>query len=333
MADDLAGNTAATGFYSMRTATKDDVLACYRVLLGRQPESEEVVNHHLRNNPSIEDLLRLFSDTQECQRMLINRRAGDNCYYYTKAHIIDTDGTPAEVDQLFERVRKTWRSLGSSDPHFSVLTNPLYHSKNWTPQIEEDFYKTGQIEADVFVKACERNGIALTNSGTIVELGCGVGRLAEHLAPNFDRYVGIDISETHLSIAKARCESVSLPNVEYVLLPSFIESTRTFDVFFSLIVLQHNPPPIIVHLLEQMLARLNPGGVAFFQLPSALFDYDFQLKDYLRDVDAGDMEMHALPQKKVFEIFARYDCRPLEVIFDGKAGPLGFSYTYLCQKS
>jgi hypothetical protein len=37
---------------------------------------------------------------------------------------------------------------------------------------------------------------------------------------------------------------------------------------FSVITLQHNPPPIMAWLLSQLLGCLNPGGVAYLQIPS-----------------------------------------------------------------
>jgi hypothetical protein len=37
-----------------------------------------------------------------------------------------------------------------------------------------------------------------------------------------------------------------------------------FDFFYSVIVLQHNPPPVIVHMLKTVFAQLNPGGIGYF---------------------------------------------------------------------
>src|SRR5271169_236009 len=40
------------------------------------------------------------------------------------------------------------------------------------------------------------------------------------------------------------------------------------DLFFSIIVLQHNPPPVILGILDAAFAGLRPGGLAFFQVPT-----------------------------------------------------------------
>ena len=89
------------------------------------------------------------------------------------------------------------------------------------------------------------------------------------------------------------------------------------DLFFSLMVLQHNPPPVIAFVLQKILHRLKLGGIAFFQLPSM-----------------GEIEVHILPQKYVYAIAEREACRVLEVQPDGCVGqPQVTSNTFLLQKS
>ena len=46
-------------------ATRADVRLCYRVLLGRAPENEEVVEDQLKAAPTVLDLLRRISGSQE----------------------------------------------------------------------------------------------------------------------------------------------------------------------------------------------------------------------------------------------------------------------------
>jgi hypothetical protein len=88
-----------------------------------------------------------------------------------------------------------------------------------------------------------------------------------------------------------------------------------------MIVLQHNPPPVIAFIIEALIRALNPGGVAFFQVPTYRRGYTFSLTDYLsEDASKGGMEMHVLPQSKVFEIAQRAGGRVLEVIDDTWTG-------------
>jgi SAM-dependent methyltransferase len=317
----------------MSSATREDVISCYRVLLEREPESEAVISAHLKSSPSVLELVKRFLTGREFISRFVNPRAGEFNFYYSAVHRIDLNGTAEQLQKLHDHVCQVWTRLGDENPHWSVLTSPQYYHDRMTPEIENGFYETGELEVRAFIAACVRNGIAPNFAGTIVDLGCGVGRLGVHLSEKFHKYIGVDVSTRHLSLAQSRLKKIGRSNVELRLLPDFLSGTDAFDTFLSLLVLQHNPPPIISNLLREVLARLNPGGIAFFQVPSVLFNYNFHLAEYLQSIgDAAGMEMHALPQQRIFEILAMHDCQPVEVIFDGKAGELGISYSFLAKK-
>ena len=76
-----------------------------------------------------------------------------------------------------------------------------------------------------------------------------------------------------------------------------------FDLFHSIITLQHNPPPLIAEILAAAFAGLNPGGDAFFQVPTYERGYRWDIKNYLSDLaPRGGMEMHVLPQSVIFAV-------------------------------
>jgi hypothetical protein len=94
-----------------------------------------------------------------------------------------------------------------------------------------------------------------------------------------------------------------------------------FDVWFSYIVLQHNPPPVIAMVLRRALSMLAPGGVAIFQLPTHALGYRFDLAAYLAAPVSDAIEVHCLPQSVVFRLAAEAGCVPLEVREDTAMGP------------
>jgi hypothetical protein len=106
------------------------------------------------------------------------------------------------------------------------------------------------------------------------------------------------------------------------------------DLVFSVIVLQHNPPPLIAHVLRKLLGTLRPGGVAFFQVPTYARGYRFETAKYLRSKPRTDcVEMHVLPQAEVFSIVASSACETLEVLPDSCVGdPDWISNTFLVRK-
>ena len=106
------------------------------------------------------------------------------------------------------------------------------------------------------------------------------------------------------------------------------------DLFHSVIVLQHNPPPIIADILQHALNGLNGGGAAFFQVPTYGLNYGWNYDRFIApDLPAGEMEMHVVPQSVVFGLAARAGCVPVEVQPDGCAGmPYWVSNTFLFAK-
>ena len=97
--------------------------------------------------------------------------------------------------------------------------------------------------------------------------------------------------------------------------------TGPFDLWFSWIVLQHNPPPIIALILRRCFSLLAPGGVAVFQVPTYATGYRFRIAEYLGRIgDDGGIEMHVLPQHVVLGLAAAAGCQPLEIWQDGAAG-------------
>ena len=100
-------------------------------------------------------------------------------------------------------------------------------------------------------------------------------------------------------------------------------------------MLQHNPPPVILAILERVFARLQPGGIAYFQVPTYRAGYRFVLEEYLReDVGKSEMEMHVLPQSVIMQAAARHGLELLEVIEDPYTGmrPGEVSNTFLLRK-
>ncbi|HJT97018.1 MAG TPA: class I SAM-dependent methyltransferase, partial [Rhodanobacteraceae bacterium] len=219
-------------------------------------------------------------------------------------------------------IARTWTRLGDTEPHYSVVTDEKFKAGRIDANLDA-FHAGGQHSIARLDAALARSGIALANDATCFELGCGVGRLTAWLARRCAKVVATDISESHLALARRHVAEQGLDNVELQRLPSVdaIGLLPPFDLFFSVIVLQHNPPPVIAAILERTFARLRPGGLAYFQVPTYREGYVFRLGDYLRDeYDKGTMEMHVLPQRDVLRIAARHGLELLEVIEDPYTG-------------
>jgi SAM-dependent methyltransferase len=103
---------------------------------------------------------------------------------------------------------------------------------------------------------------------TVVEIGCGIGRITRILADRCERVVAIDVSPEML--ARARTEHPALENVEWLLgdgetLAGVPDASA--DGVFSHVVFQHIPDPAItLGYVAEMGRVLRPGGWAAFQV-------------------------------------------------------------------
>ena len=163
------------------------------------------------------------------------------------------------------------------------------------------------------------------------------GRVTRYLAERFEKVFGYDISKPHLQLAEEYLVNEGIKNVSlhHISKPSDIKNLPKVDVVYSVIVLQHNPPPIISFIVREMMRALNPGGIAFFQVPTYREGYRFSLQEYINsEATKREMEMHVLPQSTVFEIVGKEGGRLIEVFEDGWTGS-GHgerSNTFLIQK-
>jgi len=304
--------------------SREEILWCYRHLLKRDPESEAALSSHL-GNKSFRQLVEGFVQSPEFvdrtrppARPLARR---DRFYALNlKAMEVDTEATAEQLSAAIGKVKTAWTHLGAVKPHFSVLTDQQFLPENIGDSIDR-FWASGEAEAMDVQRILERQKFSDLASKTCVEYGCGVGRVTMGLAKRFRQTHGYDISRGHLAHARQRAQQVAQRNVFFHQCDDeVLADLETCDFFYSRIVFQHNPPPIIAELIRKSLKALNPGGIAIFQIPTYGFGYRFVLKDWLAADPVLDMQMHCLPQEKVFSLIAEADCVPLEVREDNATG-------------
>jgi hypothetical protein len=119
-----------------------------------------------------------------------------------------------------------------------------------------------------------------------------------------------------------------IANVELVLLQSLegLSALPEADFFYSVITLQHNPPPIQRFILDAVIGKLRPGGGFLFQTQTYHPDYRFEIENYLKS-PVDRMDMHSLPMHAVMEVLAAHGCTVREVMQDFWTGRLG-SHTF-----
>lgn len=301
--------------------TREAVIWAYRLLLAREPESADVVAEHLENSPELMTLRDVFIGSSEFHA-LAPAKLKPLLQGEEPVRVVETGGDPVLLRRLFEHVNRSWQHLGETDPYWSVITAPEYRGRP-SPEHIARFFASGAAEADRLQKALARIGLRLDGKGRCLEYGCGLGRVTRHLAPHFAHTVGVDISSAHLVLARQLAEADHVQGIEWRQLESLdhLSTLPEADFIYSVIVLQHNPPPVIDRVLTTFAQLLKPGGIAYFQVPTYRFDYEFRLADYVKtQLGRNEMEMHAFPQERIFRIFDEAGAVPVQVVEDGATG-------------
>jgi SAM-dependent methyltransferase len=301
---------------------REDIVYAYRNFLGRDPSSDECETWSA--TPTLTALRQAFVTSEEFQSILgsLGITPQVRLPQILPPLQIEWQVDPVMEATLLDQVTATWTALGHDRPHWSVLSSDTFLPENMQANANL-FYESGVSDVALIVNILDRHGLKPANLPYLVEYGCGVGRVTPHLAAIFAQVTGVDISASHLKMAKQEVSRRGCQNVDLRLAraPEF-GMTEPFDLWFSYIVLQHNPPPIIAMVLRRAFEMLFPGGLAIFQVPAYTRGYKFNLAEYLVKPSAvGEIEMHCIPQPVIFRLAREAGLDILEVREDLAMGP------------
>lgn len=314
-----------------------DVVNAYRLILGREPESDELVNRYATEISDLNALRDLFLSSNEFRHQFehVYTPQRSRRGFFGPSMKVELNVEPEQMAKLYAKTAAQWNHLGETEPYWSVITQENYLQSRFQ-QSREVFFATGEQEAQVLDSTLERHLIEPRTWGRCVELGCGVGRVTGALARRYGEVVALDISAPHLRLAEDELQKQGVKNVTYKQLTS-LEQTQELgqiDLFYSKIVLQHNPPPVIAVLLKNLLTSLSLGGIGFFQIPVFKAGYKFLIEPYLEEDNQTNMEMHFIPQAELLKLVANSGCRVCELYEDDAIGTSAsmVSNTLLVQK-
>jgi SAM-dependent methyltransferase len=161
-------------------------------------------------------------------------------------------------------VAREWDALARRDPLWAILTDPGKKEDRWDP---DEFFETGKHELNSVLTRCDQLGYPRQRRAAL-DFGCGVGRITQALADHFDRSVGVDISPTMIERARGlnrHGDSVTYAVNDSSDLGRF--ETGSFDLVFSIIVLQHMEPELSSSYIAELVRVCASDGLVFFQVP------------------------------------------------------------------
>lgn len=235
---------------------------------------------------------------------------------------VDVRASDELLSAMIKRVESMFRHLGELGPEESGANADKYLAALITER-DADFFEFGKMPVRQLLATLARCGISNDGLDVCFELGCGVGRSTIWLAEQFRQMIAADISAPHLratgeNIRKFGRENVTLVHTNKL---DSLRNLPLLDIFFSMVVLQHNPPPIMRHVLGILLSKLKPGGIGYFQVPTYRLGYSFNSEQYLAaPLNPQIPEMHVFPQPELHALFEEQDCRLIELREDPVPG-------------
>lgn len=156
---------------------------------------------------------------------------------------------------------RTWEKMGKMAPYYSVLVAEEFKPENLSDTNLSAFFDSGREHVTRLMQIVRdfRPGFI---PRSVVDFGCGVGRVTIPLAEACSRVIAVDISESMLQEARKNCESRRVNNVTFMTTREFLclpESSVGF--VHSFIVLQHIPTAEGYTLIAKLISILEDGGV------------------------------------------------------------------------
>jgi SAM-dependent methyltransferase len=161
-----------------------------------------------------------------------------------------------------------WRPRSTSEARQLILTC----------EDESQFEETGHAHAEVL--------LGLVDAGsTVLDLGCGIGRIALYVVPHCGDFWAVDLSPDMLDMARRRlagagsvryalCAGTCVPDVK----------DESIDFLYSILVLQHIEREDAFLLMEEVVRMLRPGGRAYLTWPNI----EHTLRDFVDYARAGE---------------------------------------------
>lgn len=153
------------------------------------------------------------------------------------------------------RHRRTWNGLARTQTR---AVTAAQDADDW-----DAYWESGRRDLGILLAVGTRVGPL--GSALVVDLGCGIGRLARPLSEKFDQVVGADISEAMLAQAR---ENVQGAFVRFVLIGADCRvdvSDSAADVVLAWTVFRHTPKSVFARYLDEARRMLKPGGRLLFE--------------------------------------------------------------------
>lgn len=154
------------------------------------------------------------------------------------------------------KMKKEWNARALKNAYHYVST----FKKEWD---DKSFYRWGEIQTQAVIDRFLKDQSYNPSDKTVLEIGCGAGRLTRALASRFKLVYGYDVSDQYIQIAKEK--NNHLRNIIFKVNDgiSFPEIDNDYiDFVFSGWTMQHMPTKeVVIKNIEEIARILKIGAI------------------------------------------------------------------------
>ena len=160
---------------------------------------------------------------------------------------------------------REWAKIGSSEPYWGVLSNEKFKMRNLSPVSKQEFFQSGERLIREVFDVIHTTLIADFKPVFGLDFGCGVGRLTIPLSGYCSQVVGVDVSLGMIAEARNNCAAYKITNIDFT--NSLSNVKNGVDFIITEHVLQHIEKKRGVAIIDNLLEKLNPSGIACIHFP------------------------------------------------------------------
>lgn len=174
--------------------------------------------------------------------------------------------TPDDED-VSDAARSGARLDMKGDWNRRAVDDAAYYIASADPDQGDAFRGSGERDVDLYFEDLRH---LLSLDKTVVDIGCGIGRMDEFVAPHVGELIGVDVSGEMVRKAAERLSH--LQNVRFIEGDGFSlpVDDASVDLIFTHIVLQHTPRHVTTSYFGDAFRALRAGGDFLFQMPEAV---------------------------------------------------------------
>ncbi|MGH8500413.1 MAG: class I SAM-dependent methyltransferase, partial [Methylococcales bacterium] len=162
---------------------------------------------------------------------------------------------PQNTANKISSTDEQWEKWGSQNPYRGVLGLDTSSLDETSKSV---FFNSGRDHIRYVLSLIEMHFGSPCPRGSALDFGCGVGRLLPSLGEYFSRVIGVDVSQSMLSVARQNTEGLQNIGLAHGL--DAVDGREGFDLVHSYIVMQHIRPAQGMEILERLISHVRPDG-------------------------------------------------------------------------